>query len=78
MSRPRKTNKEEPKHLWKEVHFEPKVGRLIMFPSWVNLVLTLIILTNLEYQYHLIFCRKVCLYDISKRQISSIRKCNIL
>jgi uncharacterized protein (TIGR02466 family) len=36
MSRPRKTNKEEPKHLWKEVHFEPKAGRLIMFPSWVN------------------------------------------
>jgi len=36
MSRPKKTNKQEPKHLWKEVHFEPKAGRLIMFPSWVN------------------------------------------
>jgi uncharacterized protein (TIGR02466 family) len=36
MSRPRKTNKEEPKHLWREVHFEPKAGRLIMFPSYVN------------------------------------------
>jgi len=36
MSRPTKTNKEEPKHLWKEVHFEPIAGRLIMFPSWVN------------------------------------------
>jgi len=36
MSRPKKTNKQEPKHLWREVHFEPKAGRLIMFPSWVN------------------------------------------
>ena len=36
MSRPIKNNKEEPKHLWKEVHFKPKAGRLIMFPSWVN------------------------------------------
>ena len=36
MSRPKKINKEEPKHLWKEVHFEPIAGRLIMFPSWVN------------------------------------------
>ena len=36
MSRPTKTNKEEPKHLWREVHFEPIAGRLIMFPSWVN------------------------------------------
>jgi len=36
MSRPKKTNKQEPKHLWREVHFKPKAGRLIMFPSWVN------------------------------------------
>jgi uncharacterized protein (TIGR02466 family) len=32
----KKINKEEPKHLWREVHFEPIAGRLIMFPSWVN------------------------------------------
>ena len=31
-----KINKEEPKHLWREIDFEPKAGRLIMFPSWVN------------------------------------------
>ena len=38
MSIPTKTDKkrEEPKHLWREVHFEPIAGRLIMFPSWVN------------------------------------------
>ena len=36
MSRPIKNEKEEPKHLWREVHFEPIAGRLIMFPSWVN------------------------------------------
>jgi len=23
------------KHLWREVHLEPKVGRIIMFPSWL-------------------------------------------
>ena len=36
MSRPKKTNIQEPKHLWREVHFKPEAGRLIMFPSWVN------------------------------------------
>ena len=24
-----------PPHLWREVHIEPKVGRIIMFPSWL-------------------------------------------
>tara|TARA_Y100001938_G_scaffold126573_1_gene178647 strand:- start:573 stop:1151 length:579 start_codon:yes stop_codon:yes gene_type:complete len=24
-----------PKHLWREVHLEPKEGRIIMFPSWL-------------------------------------------
>jgi len=23
------------KHLWREVHIEPKVGRILMFPSWL-------------------------------------------
>ncbi len=36
MVRPRKTDKPEPQHLWREVHFEPKEGRLIMFPAWLN------------------------------------------
>ena len=36
MSIPKKLIREEPKHLWREVHFEPIAGRLIMFPSWVN------------------------------------------
>jgi uncharacterized protein (TIGR02466 family) len=24
-----------PKHLWREVHLEPKVNRILMFPSWL-------------------------------------------
>ena len=24
-----------PSRLWRETHYEPKAGRLIMFPSWV-------------------------------------------
>ena len=36
MSRPKTTGGEEPKHTWREVNFEPKAGRLIMFPSYVN------------------------------------------
>ena len=24
-----------PKHLWREVHLEPKEGRIIMFPAWL-------------------------------------------
>ena len=36
MTVPRRTNKPLPKHLWKEVHYEPIAGRCIMFPSWLN------------------------------------------
>ena len=36
MVRPRKTKEKEPQHLWREVHFEPVAGRLIMFPAWLN------------------------------------------
>jgi len=25
-----------PTRLWRETHYEPKAGRLIMFPSWVT------------------------------------------
>ena len=35
MSRPRLKNKEHPKRLWRETHYEPIAGRLIMFPSWL-------------------------------------------
>jgi len=24
-----------PKHLWREVHLEPQVGRILMFPAWL-------------------------------------------
>ena len=36
MSVPKRTNETLPKHLWKEVHYEPIQGRCIMFPSWLN------------------------------------------
>ena len=36
MSRPNHIEGEQPSRLWREVHFEPVTGRLIMFPSWVN------------------------------------------
>jgi uncharacterized protein (TIGR02466 family) len=36
MTVPRRTDKQLPKDLWKEVHFEPIQGRCIMFPSWLN------------------------------------------
>jgi uncharacterized protein (TIGR02466 family) len=36
MTVPRRTEQPLPKHLWKEVHFEPIQGRCIMFPSWLN------------------------------------------
>ena len=32
----KKTNETVPKHLWKEVNFEPVQGRCIMFPSWLS------------------------------------------
>ena len=32
---PMRIKGEPPKHLWREVHLEPKVNRIIMFPSWL-------------------------------------------
>ena len=36
MSRPNHIEGQLPARLWKETHFEPVTGRLIMFPSWVS------------------------------------------
>lgn len=36
MTRPKRTDKSLPQHLWPEVHYEPVTGRCIMFPSWLN------------------------------------------
>jgi uncharacterized protein (TIGR02466 family) len=36
MSRPKQVEGQLPARLWREAHFEPVAGRLIMFPSWVN------------------------------------------
>ena len=36
MKHPRRKPGELPSYLWREVHFEPIAGRLIMFPSWLN------------------------------------------
>ena len=36
MVRPRMKQGKPPKRLWREDHYEPKAGRLIMFPSWLN------------------------------------------
>ena len=35
MSRPRQKEGPTPSRLWRETHFEPKAGRLIMFPAWL-------------------------------------------
>ena len=32
---PARINGQPPKHLWKEVHLDAKVNRIIMFPSWL-------------------------------------------
>jgi uncharacterized protein (TIGR02466 family) len=32
---PSRKNGQPPKHLWREVHLEPKEGRIIMFPAWL-------------------------------------------
>ena len=32
---PARKKGQPPKHLWREVHLEPKVNRIIMFPSWL-------------------------------------------
>jgi len=36
MTRPRMKPGPQPGRLWREVHYEPVAGRLIMFPSWFN------------------------------------------
>jgi uncharacterized protein (TIGR02466 family) len=36
MTRPRQVPGEQPQRLWREVHYEPVAGRLIMFPAWLN------------------------------------------
>ncbi len=36
MSRPRQKPGKLPERLWRETHYEPKAGRLIMFPSGLN------------------------------------------
>jgi uncharacterized protein (TIGR02466 family) len=36
MTRPRMKPGEQPSRLWRETHYEPVAGRLIMFPSWLN------------------------------------------
>jgi uncharacterized protein (TIGR02466 family) len=36
MTRPRQVSGEQPQRLWREVHYEPVAGRLIMFPAWLN------------------------------------------
>jgi len=36
MVRPRMKKGKPPKRLWREDHYQPKAGRLIMFPSWLN------------------------------------------
>ena len=36
MTRPKQKDVPKPDRLWREHHYEPKAGRLIMFPSWLN------------------------------------------
>ena len=36
MVRPRMKQGKPPRRLWREDNYEPKSGRLIMFPSWLN------------------------------------------
>ena len=36
MSRPRQKEGPKPSRLWRETHFDPKPGRLIMFPAWLT------------------------------------------
>ena len=36
MTHPRRKEGQLPSYLWKEVHYQPIAGRLIMFPSWLN------------------------------------------
>ena len=32
---PTRVKGQPPKHLWREIHLEPKEGRILMFPSWL-------------------------------------------
>jgi len=36
MVRPRMKQSKPPRRLWREDNYDPKAGRLIMFPSWLN------------------------------------------
>ena len=36
MTHPKRKEGELPSYLWREVHYQPIAGRLIMFPSWLN------------------------------------------
>ena len=36
ISRPKQKEGPTPSRLWREAHFEPKAGRLIMFPAWLT------------------------------------------
>jgi uncharacterized protein (TIGR02466 family) len=36
MTHPKRKEGQLPSHLWREVHYKPIAGRLIMFPSWLN------------------------------------------
>jgi uncharacterized protein (TIGR02466 family) len=36
MTHPRRKEGQLPSYLWREVHYQPIAGRLIMFPSWLN------------------------------------------
>ena len=32
---PNRTKKDLPSEVWREVHYEPTAGRIIMFPAWL-------------------------------------------
>ena len=32
---PTRVKGQPPKHLWREIHLEPKEGRILMFPAWL-------------------------------------------
>ena len=32
---PTRVKGQPPKHLWREIHLDPKEGRILMFPSWL-------------------------------------------
>ena len=36
MTHPKRKEGQLPSYLWREVHYKPIAGRLIMFPSWLN------------------------------------------